>query len=282
MKKLLLALALIVVAFAGCVEETPSADDLKNMMIDSVEKVKTSRSAMEMDQTMTLVNETGSTTFDVISRVEVFTNVTNRSVWMTMTTITSSGDGEENLSTEMETYLLGDTAYMRLGEDWTVLTGIPQEMWDQQDQLKNQIEIINLSEVEAVGSEKIDGQDTYGLKIVPNMETFSMVLVEEMGSMPLYGMNLTKLYEESEMDWTVWLSKETKLPLKNQMHIILTLTPETLGLPVEGAGFVEMIMDTEVTTFYYEYNQPMNIEPPEEARNVPPMPLFSGMVPPAR
>jgi len=280
MKKLLLALALIVVAFAGCVEETPSADDLKMMMMDSVEKVKTSRSVMEMDQTMTLVNETGSTTFDVVSRVEVFTNVTNRSVWMTMTT--SSEDGEANLSTEMETYLLGDTAYMKLGNNWTVLTGIPQEMWDQQDQLKNLMEIINLSEVEAVGSEKIAGQDTYGLKIVPDMETFSMVLVEEMGSMPLYGMDLTKLYEESEMDWTVWLSRETKLPLKNQMHIKLTLTPETLGLPVEGAGFVEMVMDTEVTTLYYEYNQPMNIEPPEEAKNVPPMPLFSGMVPPAR
>ena len=282
MKKLLLALALIVAAFAGCVEETPSADDLKMMMMDSVEKVKTSRSAMEMDQTMTLVNETGSTTFDVVSRGEVFTNVTNRSVWMTMITTTSSEDVEENLTMEMETYLLGDTVYMKLGENWTVLTGIPREMWDRQDQLKNQMEIINHSEAEVIGSAKIDGQDTYELKIVPDMETFSVVLAEEMGSMPLYGINLTKLYEESEMDWTVWLSKETKLPLKSQMHMKLTLPPEMLGLPVEGAGFVKMIVDTEVTKLYYEYNQPMNIELPEEARRAPPMPLFSGMMPPAR
>ena len=199
-----------------------------------------------------------------------------------MTTTTSSDDVEENLTTVRETYLQGDTVYMKLGENWTVLTGVPPEMWDRQDQLKNQMEIVNRSEAEVIKSAKIDGQDTYELKIVPDMETFSVVLAEVMGSMPLYGMNLTKLYEESEMDWTVWLSKETKLPLKNQVHMKLTLTPETLGLPVEGAGFVKMVMDTEETTFYYEYNQPMNIELPEEAKNALPTPLFSGMMPPAQ
>ena len=282
MKKLLLALALVVAAFAGCVEETPSADDLKMMMMDSVEKVKTSRSTMETDQTITVTNKTGSTTFDMVSQGEVFTNVTNRSMWMTMTATTSSEDVEENLTTVRETYLLGDTVYMKLGENWTVLTGIPPEMWDRQDQLKNQMEIINHSAAEVIGSAKIDGQDTYELKVVPDMETFSVALAEEMGSMPLYGINLTKLYEESEMDWTVWLSKETKLPLKSQMHMKLTLTPEMMGLPVEGAGFVKMIVDTEVTKLYYEYNQPVDIELPEEARRAPPMPLFSGMMPPAR
>jgi hypothetical protein len=274
MKKLLLLLALMVVAFSGCVEEKPSAEELKAMMIESVEDVKTAAFTMDTDQTIKVTNHSETnktlrtTTFETRSVGEGALNVTDRAMKMTTTYTTSSEETGETVS-ELVMYMKGDTMYTNVDGNWTKMPGMPEDMWDQQNQVRTQAELLNSSEIELVGSEKVNGEETYKVKVVPDMETFTMILNQQMGSMPLYTMNMTEIFKESKMEWTTWISKESHLPLKNQVALDLTLTVDMMGLPVGEIGDVEMEIKSDSTIVYSNYNEPVVIEVPEEAMAAP-------------
>jgi hypothetical protein len=207
-------------------------------------------------------------TFETRSVGEGVLNVTDRAMKMTMTTATSSEEAGEIVS-EMEMYMKGDTMYTNIDGNWTKMPGMPEEMWDQQNQVKTQAELLNASEIELVGSEKVNGEDAYKVRVVPDTETFTMILNQQLGSMPLYTMNMTEIFEDSEMEWTTWISKESHLPLKNQVALDLTLTADMMGLPVGEMGDVEMEIESDSTVIYSNYNEPVVIEVPEEAMAAP-------------
>jgi hypothetical protein len=274
MKKLLLLLALMVVAFSGCVEEKPSSEELKAMMIESVEDVETAAFSVDMDQTIKVINNSEkdrslrTMTFETRSMGDGVLNVTDRAMKMTTTTTTSSEETGEIVS-EMEMYMKGDTMYTKIDGNWTRMPGMPEDMWDQQNQVRTQAELLNASEIELVGSEKVNGEEAYKVRVVPGMETFTMILNQQMGSMPLYTMNITDIFEESEMEWTTWISKESHLPLKNQVSMEMALTSDMMGLPVDEMGEIEMEIESDSTVIYSRYNEPVVIEVPEEAMAAP-------------
>ncbi len=70
------------------------------------------------------------------------------------------------------------------------------------------------------------------------------------------------------MEFTTWISKESRLPLKNQVAFELTLTSEMMGLPAE-MGKIEMEIKSDSTDTYSRFNEPVVIEVPEEAMNAP-------------
>lgn len=274
MKKLLLLLALVAVAFSGCVEETPGPEELKTMMIKSVEKVETAAFAVDMDQKIKLVNlqETNRSlrTINVETRSvgDGVMNVSARSMMMKMTTTTITDDPEEIVS-EMEMYMENDTMYTKIDGNWTRMPGMPAEMWDQQNQVKTQAELLNASEIEFIGSENVDGTAAYKVRVVPDMETFIMILNQQVGSIPIYAMNVTDIFEESEMEWTTWISKDSALPLKNVISLDLTITSDMMNLPVGETSEIEMEIGSESTVIYSRYNEPIVIEVPQEALAAP-------------
>ncbi|MEA2045516.1 MAG: DUF6612 family protein [Euryarchaeota archaeon] len=277
MKIILLLLALIVAAFSGCIEEEPSAEDLKTMMIDAGQDIETVKFTMVTDQTTTITNVTESETIITDSRGEGEVNMTAQAMKLLMITTSKMGDAE-NVTMEMEMYMLGDAFYMNIDGNWTNMTGIfPEGMMDQQNQLKMQMEMLNNSRVELEGSEKIDGQDTYVLKVVPDMEAFSATMEKQMGSMLIVGMNLTDIYSNAEMECTTWLSKDSYLPVKIQVNMKMKMTPETMGLPVEDVGDFDMLIESDSMVLYHDYNQPVVIELPSEAKNATDMSALLGM-----
>ena len=274
MKKLLLLLALMIIAFSGCVEEKPSPEELKAMMIESVDDVETTAFTVDTDQTIKMVNhsETNRTlrtmNFETRSEGEGVMNVSARALKMTMTT-TSSSDVTGEVATEMEMYMQNDTLYTNTDGNWTKMPGMPEEMWDQQNQVKVQAELLNASEIELAGSEKVNGEAAYKVRVVPDMDTFMMILNQQMGSMPLYAFNMTEIFEESEMEWTTWISKESHLPLKTEVSMELTLTSDLMNLPVGEMGDIEMEIKSDSTVVYSNYNEPVDIVVPEEAMAAP-------------
>lgn len=278
MKKILLLLALIVAAFSGCIEEEPSAEDLKTMMIDAGQDIETVKFTMVTDQTTTITNVTDSETIITDSRGEGEVNMTAQAMKLLMITTSKMRDAE-NVTMEMEMYMLGDAFYMNIDGNWTNMTGIfPEGMMDQQNQLKMQMEMLNNSRVELEGSEKIDGQDTYVLKVVPDMEAFSATMEKQMGSMPIVvGMNLTDIYNSAEIESTTWLSKDTYLPVKIQVNMKMKMTPEMMGLPVDDVDDFDMLVESDSMVLYHDYNQPLVIELPSEAKNATDMSTLLGM-----
>ncbi|KUK44360.1 MAG: DUF6612 family protein [Methanothrix sp.] len=274
MKKLLMLLALMIVAFSGCVEEKPGPEELKAMMIESVEKVETVTFNTDTDQTINVINnsETNRTlrtmTFETRSVGDGVLNVTDRAMRMTMTTTAISEDSGEIVS-EMEAYMKGDTMYTKVDGNWTKMPGMPEEMWDQQNQVKSQAELLNASEIELVGSEKVNGEDAYKVNVVPDMETFTAILNQQIGSMPFYIMNMTEIFEETDMGWTTWISKGSHLPLKTQVALEMAITADMMGLPAGEMGEIEMEIESDSTVVYSNYNEPVVIEVPQEALAAP-------------
>lgn len=274
MKKLLLLWALVVVALSGCVEEKPSPEELKAMMIDSVEKMETAAFAVDADQAIKLVNpqETNKSlrtiNFETRSVGEGAMNLSARTMKMTMTTTTSTDDVKD-VVTEMEMYMINDTMYTKVDGNWTRMPGMPEETWDQQNQVKNQAELLNASEIEFIGSEKVDGVDAYKVKVVPDMETFAMILSQQVGSVPLYAMNVTEIFEGGEMEWTAWIAKDSGLPLKNLIMLDLTITSEMMNIPAGEMDEIEMTIRSDTTVICSRFNEPIVIEVPEEALTAP-------------
>jgi hypothetical protein len=282
MKRLLLVFALIAVAFSGCMEKQqstegpsagqPSADEIKALMIDSVNNLDSYRFNTESTQ-----------------QIEVFNRSTKDGNISTIT-VTSVGDGAVDLagramelaqslnivsennnatSGKSETYILNDTVYMGVDGNWTSFK-LPNAdlIWDRQNMVKNQAELLNNSEIELLGSENVDGQDTYKVKVVPDMETYSVVLSEQVGSvLPVAALNLTEMYRNSTLEWTSWITKDTHLLKKNEIMMNLTVTPETMGMPTNETSDFEMRINAAATTVFSDFNQPVEIILPEGARN---------------
>lgn len=272
-------LVMLAVALGGCIDSGPSAEELKVMMIDSLVNLDSYKFTMDTKQSMEITDFSDASgpremKMTVASHGVGAINLTGRAMWMTANTTTSSEDMGD-VSNVMEMYFIGDTIYMGLDKNWTQLKmPFPEEAWGQQNQVKHQMELLNQSDIKLVGSEKIDGTSCYRVEVIPDMGTYSIILEEQFGSMPLAGVNMTALYENSEMEWTVWLAKDTNMPRKIEVSMMFTMTPELIGLPAEEIGDFEMSTDVVTLMLFSDYNQPLEITLPEDAKNAVSLPLF--------
>ncbi|OPY47523.1 MAG: hypothetical protein A4E47_00243 [Methanosaeta sp. PtaU1.Bin028] len=280
MKRLALATAVVIaVALSGCMEKAPSealnSTQIKSLLLDSTEKLNSYQFEIETSQESSFVNLSGNES--KTERVTVTSNgkgsvdLEGKYLQMVMTTLARpEGDPENETSTESESYFVNDTIYMKMNGNWTKLALPDAEgLWDRQNMIKNQAALLNTSELEMLGSEKIDGADCYKIKVVPDMRTYASVLSEQMGSsMPLMFLNISALFNQSEMTWTAWVTADEKYLKKIDIKMKMSITPELMNLPLEALGKFRIDSDTVSTTTFGEYNKPVKSELPEEALNL--------------
>lgn len=277
MKRLLLILALIAVAFSGCTEKGPSAKEptpgeIKTLMIDSVANLSSYKfnieSAQQIDVTNRSIKDGNVSTIKVMTVGNGAVNLTGRAMGVVQS-LNIISDNNNTTSGRSETYILNDTIYMSMDGNWTALK-LPDAdlIWIRQNIVMNQAELINNSQIELVGSEVVNGQDAYKVKVVPSMNTYAAVLSEQVGSiLPVAALNITEVYKNSSLNWVSWITKDTHLLEKNEIQMGLVVTPETIGMKANETGDFEMHVNTDATTTFSSFNQPVNIVLPEEAKN---------------
>jgi len=290
LRALLIMLVLAGVAIPICGQETvlePGGEDfnateLKQMMIDSAKVLDTYRFTMNIEQKMDYINyssnETNATKVEISSHGEGAVNLSGRKLFVsTSNEVVPVSDPEMPSQTEeSKTYIINDTMYMLIQGNWTKLS-LPNAdlIWSQQNMVENQVAMMNSSVVTLLGSEKLDGDDCYMIEVVPEMSTFSSLLSEQLGSsMPVAFMNMSKLFNESDLAWTAWITKDGHFVKKSDITMAMTLTPDILGLPVEVVGDFEMNIETKATMAYADFNEDVSIELPEEALGASPLPLY--------
>ncbi|MBN1324331.1 MAG: hypothetical protein JW986_10115 [Methanotrichaceae archaeon] len=286
MKKTLFVLALAAVAMAGCIggpgEEQINATELKQMMVDSVKVLETYRFTMDVEQKMDFINhssnETNASRVEISSRGEGTVNLPARELMVSTTnTVVPVDDPTTPSQTEeSKTFIINDTMYMLIQGNWTKLS-IPNAdlIWSQQNMVQNQVAMMNSSQVKLLGSEKVDGADCYMIEVVPEMSTFSSILSEQLGSsMPVAFMNMSKLFDQSELSWTAWVTKEDHFVKKSDLTMVMTLTPDILGLSADVVGDFEMNIETKATISYADFNKDVLVTLPEEALGASPLPLY--------
>jgi len=306
MKRLLLILAMMVVAFSGCTEQGKSPEELKTLAIESSENLSSYQLLSSVNQTIELKGPAGQSTPEAnvttisegISTESAVDLVGFKAIvrGSRQNSLKLPGQAANVSSSEAVVYQIGNSTYLQEdGETWTHLVDPrpTEEIWggDQNNQIKALSERINQSQLEMVGSEKIEGQDSYKLKVVAGSSdyvnlynnAFSVAVKLVQYPMLVPFINRTELNETAEMEKFVWISKESGLPVKYQSLMRFSTTPIIIGGLNPSTGEVvrfnetvslgEVAVDIESTDIYYDINEPLEINLPEEAsRAVPTYP----------
>ena len=293
----LIAIAAIVVVamLAGCVEkEQVNTAEIKEMILASVDQIDTYKFDIDMTQKMLIQNETTETEMTTVSTGEAAMDVTNKKMMMEMAMTMETPDKpemtEEPMEMDMFIYLIDNAMYMKmdtgipeLPAQWTKME-MPDEYektWESQNQVDQQMELLNISAVELLEDEKVNGVDCYVLKITPDKDKYGELLSKQEGMSDLMqslqqndSFDMGKMIKEMSMKQ--WIAKNTKFPMKTEMQIKMVISSEDMIIPEAEEEFT-MTSDQRTTIVFYDYNKPMAIELPEDAESATGFSMFPPM-----
>lgn len=177
------------------------------------------------------------------------------------------GAGKQEMT--MEYYVIDNWLYTELvlpemGGRW-FKTALTDEIWERQNQLDQQIELMETAvEVRLAGSENVNGTACYVLEMAPSIEN----LREFLSHQTVPGTNtdwadisLEPLLEETSVK--LWIAKDTYLLMKSEIDILMEIAAENIGASEEDFEKITLAMNAQ--TKFYDHNQPVSIELPEEA-----------------
>jgi uncharacterized lipoprotein NlpE involved in copper resistance len=283
----------VVIMLSGCAnKEQTNTAGIKEMILASVEKIDTYKFDMDLTQETLISNETDETEMTTVSTGKAVVDASNKIMSLEMTSSIETPDKAEMPDGPMEItmvmYLVDNAMYMKMD------MGIPEipvqwrkidmpegyeDSWDSQNQMEQQIELLRISEVDLLKAETVNGVDCYVLKITPDMDKYSEFLMKQGGMSELMqGMqedfdigNLIK-----GMSITQWIAKDTLFPTKTEMQMKMVISSEDLNLEDTEETFT-MTLDQSTTLVFYDYNEPVNLELPEDAKNAGAFPMFPAM-----
>ena len=276
-----------VMTFSGCVDKVEKMDvaEIKAEVLANAEKIDSYKFDMYVTMKMLLCNETNETEMTTVSMGSGVLDVATKQMKLNMTTSMETNETTEVPGQmEMEMYLINNTMYtkMNLGipglpPQWTKME-MPdgyEESWASQNQLEQQMELLEISDVELLADEELNGLDCYVLKIEPDMDKFwNSTLADVMdrstqGLAP--GIGLQKILEN--ISTKEWIAKDTMYPMKTQVAVRLVVSSDDLDIPGMDEKFT-MTADEMVELLFYDYNQPVSIELPEAAEAAVELPVI--------
>jgi hypothetical protein len=302
MKKLLLVLVLMAVAFSGCTEKSQSGpdksvEDLKPLSVKSAENLNSYSLKSSVTQTLLLntpeANGTSEDTTAIKESVDTEASVDllafkAKASGSTKNTVKLPGQEENSSSTNANVYQVGNSTYVKDETgNWTHLMDprLADAIWGEgsNNQVTAMVMMINQSKAEAIGSESIDGEDAYKLNIITgsadydNLYSIAFGIAAKFAQYPMFmpSINRTELNETASMKKTVWISKKTYLPVKYQSIMSFRMTPEIIGGLDPNTGQMNMfnqsmrlgaiLVSIETNDLYYGFNESVDMAMPSEA-----------------
>ncbi len=304
MRRLLLILMLAILAISGCTEKGPSAPDrsveeLKNLSLPSAENLSSfaveslASQAIELNS-VSNASEEKTTTITESMETHSSVNLSGMMVHVSGSTenkLEVEGQPENSSKIEAEVYLIGNSTYIQQEVNWTHLIDPrpAEEVWseDRNNQVLSLARTFNLSELEDMGSESVEGDEAYKFKIVTgsadetNLFNVAFAVAAKVTQYPLNlpSINRSELNETAKMEKSIWISKQSFLPVKYESAISFTMTPEIIGAMNLSTGQMEMFnqsttlgeisVSVKTSDRFYDFDKPMSITVPEEALNSP-------------
>ncbi|CAD7777652.1 MAG: hypothetical protein KCCBMMGE_00579 [Candidatus Methanoperedenaceae archaeon GB37] len=137
----------------------------------------------------------------------------------------------------------------------------PRHKLDSENQLKKQMKLVMTSKIKNLKEETFKNIDCYLLSIEPDKQSFWEVIMEQDEEHPL--MRLLNLdYEDvvKRINMEMWIEKKTFFPLKCIMKMQAVIEKEIMKQPFK------MTIDIKKTYCYYNYNRPLVIKLPDQAK----------------
>lgn len=276
MKRILLLLAMAAAAFAGCIgDESAPGVEVEADMAEAVDGLESYRFEIDMNQTVEFRNFDGNGSLDgetIYLRWTGEINLRDQSSMEVSTSRRSDLGGENVVEETVEVYFTNSTLYQKMGDEWIGLfQSDPEYGIEKIDQLAHLMAMIERSEVVVEGSETIDGEEVYRLKVLPDDDTAYGIMLGQISSVdpriPLM-IDMIGLFERGrELDWTVWASKETGLPTESRISAVYVAGAGILRMPPEFPENLEIRIETLEVRRFGEYNEPVMVELPEDVRS---------------
>jgi hypothetical protein len=175
---------------------------------------------------------------------------------------------------ENSLYIIGDIMYVQglfpdKPEMWSK-TNITQDYWEMQNQARQLVELLQLSDIEVLSRENVISGDLNipcdVLKVTPDLEKLWGILVDQPG-MPLPpsappNVAFSQIVKNSEIK--VWVDQTGGFPVKATLNVGIVVSPAELPTLTSAVS-----MDVNLNMEFSDYNRPISIELPEEAKNAP-------------
>jgi len=279
MKKLIPLLVIVIftllVVLVSCAQKTPSVLEIVNSAVAAATKVDTYRYDLDMKTdykydvtTDALVGGNATRKIDValslVGRVESDQMDVSGIIAVTKKQIQVNIDYDASLQGQpmrqllsLELVTIGNESLMKVvvpsgpssGEHWSK-TGL--DVWEYLDQATQQIDLLKTAtEVELWGMENVDGIDCYILKNIPDSEKLARWLSRQLALIS-FGNVQAKKEELLSFSIRLWIAKDSYLLTKTEFEI--------KHRDRDGDNDIKGQLN------FYDYNQPVSITIPQEAR----------------
>ncbi|NMB86515.1 MAG: hypothetical protein A4E44_02314 [Methanosaeta sp. PtaB.Bin018] len=258
-----------------CFAEDANPDLLWQNMTRFADNLTTYTYSRTAECVIVYSNESIDKKFEAVKATEGEVNLTAKAGWWSHQ-LTDKGNDEV---LTMQGYFVNGSEYWKEGQNWTRFDLTDQEaVMQDYNELSSQVELLNYSDLKIVGIERTAGEDCYKLTGTPDPMIVKAILgvqlfASYLGSpFPLpddfgndsFKFDKTGLLENSNVSLTAWVSKETSLLRRVDIHSKLTATPSILK--IEEPNF-KIESSLHETTEYKNFGAPVRIELPAEAQN---------------
>ncbi len=273
---------------AGCVEEKQvSTAEIKEMVLATVANTDTYQFDMNMTQKTLISNETDETRMTMTSTGRGVMDRTNKKMKLEMTMtmqLPEKAEISEAKEMKMDVYFINNTLYTKMDvgipmmpAQWTK-SEMPEEYWESQNQIDQQMELLNISKVELLEDEKVNDVDCYVLKLTPDIEKYWETVMKQEGlSELMQSLRQNDSFDIGEMikEMSIkqWIAKDTKFPTKTEVQIKMAMSSADLNISDTEEEFT-MTIEQRTNMFFYDYNKPVKIELPKEAESAAELPMF--------
>ena len=278
MWKKILTMSLILVmvlSLTTCAKE-PSAQEIVDSVIDSMDEIRTYQYDMDTTVDMTFESEGEASVSTFAQHYSCTLDNENRQVRMDITIESIPEIGQPEIVWGGEIYIIDGMMYSKPktpGEEPTwVKQEVSEEWWEESQQsqqmgmglVEYQIELLEAAQVEVVGSERIDGTDCYVLEVTPDLERLwklynNLIAQEAYDATEEYLQEVFRSFSVKQ-----WIAKDTYFLTKTEIDMSAEFPPETPG---------PSAIDIAMVLLAYNYNETVSIELPPEAEEAIEIPM---------
>lgn len=147
--------------------------------------------------------------------------------------------------TEVQTYLDGSTMYVHTRDRWVVRNVSERNLWEEENALAKQRDILASSEVTVTGTETLNGTTVTVLRVEPDPEKLKDLLAQQQGQR-LDGVSI------EDVTYHMYVVNETNRLRKMEMQ---------MSMDVNGQS-----AEADMTARYFAYDEPVDVTIPDAAR----------------
>lgn len=274
--QLLVMLFAILAAATIVSAQEVSVGQLKQMMEKSAGNLTSYTYTRSGESDIRYSNASLKTEFDAYKTTDGKVDLVNKAgSWNSKLT-----DEETRESLTWDGYFLNGSEYWKEGQNWTKFTAndTARTMQDY-NEIPGQVNLIMLSNMKIVGSEKFQGQDSYklvgspigsiydgiiGLQLLAAYFPAPFPLPDKLKNRTL-DINSTSLMNNSDIVLTAWVSMDKSMLERLDINSSLTITPKILNISSPDFRIESNINES---TVYSNFGSPVTIQLPKEAQNL--------------